>query len=128
MIDEIWDYDVTHEGRTCTVSVSGEIDMSVSLDVFAVFASALDRPDIDHVRADLAAVSFLGSAGLAILVNAKLLACDRGRQFTVTGVKGLPLQAMEITGLLPVLTDMQGSLARFVTEDDALRLDDRGVI
>lgn len=111
MIDDVWAFDITREGRTCTVRVSGEIDMSVSPDVFAVIAAELDRPGTDLVRVDLTAVSYLGSAALAVLVKAKNVAHDHGPDFTIIGANGLPLQVLEITGLLSVLTEMQRSHA-----------------
>jgi len=103
-MDKMWDYTVSRSGATCTVNFSGELDISVRDDVVAVLASELQRPGYDAVRADLSAVSFLDSGGIAAFIKLRRDAEAAGRKFTIADPRGPVLRTLEITGVLPVLT------------------------
>ena len=102
---EIWSYDVTRIGQSATVALSGEIEMSVSGDVLRVITAELRRAGTTTVRVDLAAVSYLGSAGMQALVEARKLAVDQGQRFVVIGANGVPRQVLDVTGLLAYLEE-----------------------
>ncbi|MEU8820522.1 STAS domain-containing protein [Actinoplanes sp. NPDC048796] len=104
-IDDIWSCMVSRDGAVCTVALAGEIDMSVHEAVLAVLLLEIDASGTDAVRVDLAAVSFLGSAGLRVLVEAKQAAEARACTFVVTGAKGPVRQVLEISELLGLLTE-----------------------
>jgi anti-anti-sigma factor len=103
MSEEIWSYHVTRTGPMVTVELSGEIDMAVSGDVLDAITAELGRAGTVTVLVDLSAVTFLGSAGLQALVEARRLADAGRRRLVVTGAKGLPRQVLEITRLLTFL-------------------------
>ena len=103
MSEEIWSYHVTRIGSMVTVELSGEIDMAVSGDVLDAITAELGRAGTVTVLVDLSAVTFLGSAGLQALVEARRLADADRRRLVVTGAKGLPRQVLEITSLLTFL-------------------------
>lgn len=99
VIDDLWTYDISRDGATCIVSLSGEIDMSVSGAMYAVLASEVRHPGTTAVRADLGQVSFLDSAGLHALVRVRQDADMLGCRFTVTNTKGLVAHVLDISGL-----------------------------
>jgi len=110
MNEKIWGCRVTRTGPAATIALSGEIEMSVSGEVLRLITAELRRPGITTVRVDLSAVSFLGSAGMQSLVEARKLAADRGQRLVVIGANGLPLHVLDVTGLLAFLdgTDSEG--------------------
>jgi anti-anti-sigma factor len=105
MSEKIWACHVTRTGRTATIALSGEIEMSVSGEVLRLITAELRRAGTATVRVDLSAVSFLGSAGMQALVEAKKLAAERGQRLAVVGANGLPLQVLDVTGLLAFLDE-----------------------
>jgi anti-sigma B factor antagonist len=102
---ETWSYDVTRIGQSATVALSGEIEMSVSGDVLRVITAELRRAGTTTVLVDLSAVSFLGSAGMQALVEARKLAVGQDQRFAVIGAKGIPRQVLDVTGLLAYLQE-----------------------
>src|SRR5690349_24397211 len=108
MSEEIWSHHVTRTGTMVTVELSGEIDMAVSGDVLDAIRAQLGRAGTVTVLVDLSAVTFLGSAGLQALVEARRLADPDRRRLVVTGAKGLPRQVLEITSL-PTFLDRSES-------------------
>jgi anti-sigma B factor antagonist len=70
-----------HTGAVSVLTVSGEIDIASGPRLRAALDEILDAPDSTALTAvvlDLSAVTFLGSAGLALLVGAHDHATQRG--------------------------------------------------
>jgi anti-sigma B factor antagonist len=68
-------------GPVCVLNVSGEIDLTSGPRLRAALDEVLDDPRaraLTGVVLDLSAVTFLGSAGLAVLVDAHEHATQRG--------------------------------------------------
>jgi anti-sigma B factor antagonist len=73
-------------GTVCVLTVSGEVDLTSGPRLRAALDDVLDYPGDDDpggppptgVVVDLTGVSFLGSAGLAVLVDAHEQASQRG--------------------------------------------------
>ncbi|MFJ6675438.1 STAS domain-containing protein [Actinosynnema sp. NPDC091369] len=79
------------------VSVSGEVDM---LTAPQLRASALQHLDAGSTLVlDLSGVSFLGSAGLAVLVEASQQAARREAEFRVVAVERAVTRPLAATGL-----------------------------
>ena len=92
----------THTHRTAdavVVAVVGEVDMSTAAEFATALAEAAE-PDRALV-VDLDGVRFLGSAGLAVLMNA---AVDGTRLVVVAGAGTVSRRALRLTGLDTVLT------------------------
>jgi anti-sigma B factor antagonist len=73
-------------GPVSVLTVSGEIDLASGPFLRAALDDVLDAPDataLTCVVLDLTAVTFLGSAGLAVLVDAHEHATQRGIALTV---------------------------------------------
>jgi anti-sigma B factor antagonist len=92
------------DGTVC-VSVAGEVDMQTSHVLAAALRDAICAEDTEHVAVDLSHLTFLDSNGIRELVTARALAADHAVTFYVTDAHNIPRRVLEITGLLPVLTE-----------------------
>jgi anti-sigma B factor antagonist len=98
-------------GDMVVLAVSGEVDMLTAPQVKAAVVSVLaGSPPVMVI--DLLAVSFLGSAGLAVLVEAAQTAGERTR-LRVVAAGSATLRPLQATGL-------DQSLTVYSTRDDAL--------
>jgi anti-anti-sigma factor len=102
-IDAIWDHTVSQDGDTCTVALSGELDMGGFDGLCRVLVDAASRPGTVVVRADVAAVDFIDSSGVRAFLAAYNQANASGRRFTVTRPPRNVRRVLQITGLLPIL-------------------------
>ena len=59
--------------------------------------------DVQTIRVDLSAVSFLDSYGVATLVSLLKESQDRGKAFVIEGAQGQVLEKLGVTGVLKVL-------------------------
>ncbi|MGN9908663.1 STAS domain-containing protein [Phytohabitans sp. LJ34] len=93
-----------HLGDGVRLVVAGEVDV-VSAGQFRQYLSgALDlRPA--SLTVDLGGVTFLDSTGLSALVYAHQRAGDEGIHFRVADPQPQVRRLLEVTGLLPVLTE-----------------------
>ncbi|MHA6796332.1 STAS domain-containing protein [Pseudonocardia bannensis] len=89
---------VEHGPGAVVVHVRGEIDTMTA----PVLRNELDEhlPSVPLVVLDLSAVTFLGSAGLAVLVAAKDDAEQRGHLLRLVCGSRIVTRALEATGLL----------------------------
>ncbi|MBW4721096.1 STAS domain-containing protein [Saccharothrix obliqua] len=95
------------EGVT-VVAVGGEIDMLTAPELRTSVLGRLDSGDT--LVLDLSGVSFLGSAGLAVLVEASQHAKRRGTEFRVVAVERAVTRPLAATGLGEVFS-VHGSVA-----------------
>jgi len=103
-MDDIWGHTVVRTGFSCTIALSGEIDMSVREAVLEVLLAEINRAGTTIATVDLAAVDFLDSSGLEALVKARHAADAVDCRMTVAGAKGAAMRVLEISDLLPFLT------------------------
>ncbi|GLY94468.1 STAS domain-containing protein [Actinoplanes sp. NBRC 103695] len=100
----IWRSQVHDQGDSRTVTISGELDLTVAGDLRQMLIAQLDRAGTTGVNAELSAVTFLDSAGLGALIGAFQHADQLGRGFTVSGpVQGVQ-RVMQIAGVYDLLT------------------------
>lgn len=95
-------------GRAVVLHLAGELDM-VTAPGFAeqVQTHVTDRDEAGRAVAlilDLSGITFLGSAGLAVLAEARNLALAREVDVRVVARSRTVLRPMEVTGLDKVLT------------------------
>lgn len=95
-------------GRAVVLHLAGELDM-VTAPGFAeqVQSHVTDSDEEGHSIAlilDLSGITFLGSAGLAVLAEARNLALARAVNVRVVAQSRTVLRPMEVTGLDKVLT------------------------
>ena len=77
--------------------------MSVRDEVTAVLLTELNRPGSTGLRADLSALNFLDSSGIAALMQVRHDAEAAGLSFAVTDPRGAVRRSLETTGVLSVL-------------------------
>ncbi|NMI02062.1 STAS domain-containing protein [Pseudonocardia acidicola] len=105
--DEVVRFEVVGHGRDAlVVHVLGEIDTLTA----PVLRARLDEhlPTVPLVVLDLSAVTFLGSAGLAVLVAAKDDAEQRGHRLRLVCGSRIVTRALEATGLLTLFDVAEG--------------------
>ncbi|WP_309115318.1 STAS domain-containing protein [Saccharothrix sp.] len=101
------------EGVT-VVTATGEIDMLTAPDLRADVLKRID--EAETLVLDMSGVSFLGSAGLAVLVEASQHAKRRGTAFRVVAVDRAVTRPLAATGLGDVFS-VYGSVAEAVSAD-----------
>lgn len=102
-VGEIIRFDVVDHGPDVRVlHVVGELD---TLTAPLLQVRLLDQQaQVGHLVLDLSDVTFLGSAGLAVLVGAKDDAENRGCRLVVVPGSRIVKRALEATGLLQLFT------------------------
>ena len=80
---------------TATITVSGEIDFRTVEALEAVLRTLVAR-DSGRIVVDLAAVTFMDSAGLRVLLRAREQMTAAGRWFTTRGATGQPRRLLDI--------------------------------
>ena len=103
LIDAIWNHTISQDGDTCTVALSGELDMCGYDGLCKVLVDAATSPGTAVVRADVAGVDFIDSSGIRAFLAAYNTANAAGRRFTVTRPPRNVRRILQITGLLPIL-------------------------
>jgi anti-anti-sigma factor len=94
----------TQDGETSTVTIVGEIDIATSTRVNRELDMALDRtPRRLHIV--LAAVPFMDTTGVAVLLKARRRAHELGCGFSVTSTSPAIARLFEITGLAGLLSE-----------------------
>jgi anti-anti-sigma factor len=90
------------DGGLVRVVAAGEIDMSTA----GQMRDSLDAAWNGHPSAvvvDLAAVTFMDSSGIAVLVHAHQRAAEEGGSLTATNPQPMVRRVLEITGVLQAL-------------------------
>jgi anti-sigma B factor antagonist len=89
----------TRDAGTTTVTVAGDVDLSTVAELDqAVMAAVADGPP--SVVVDLAAVTFIDSAGINTLLRNRRLADERERHFRIINPTGVVRDVLEMTGVL----------------------------
>jgi anti-anti-sigma factor len=91
---------VRRHGDALVIQAAGEIDVVTAPQLAEAIAGASAQP-ADAVVVDLTEVTFLGSAGLAVLVGAQEQVGDRG--FRIVAGTTIVLRSLMVTGLTDVL-------------------------
>ncbi len=114
-LDELLTVEPARVGSAVVVAVKGEIDIATGPRLRAALADALDQPGSGPVVVDLSKVTFLGSTGVAVLVDADWQANQRKRDLRVVVDRDRPavVRPLESTGidrLLSTYGDLQSAL------------------
>jgi anti-sigma B factor antagonist len=94
-------------GAACVVTVRGDIDLASAADFESALRTALEAAPASIVI-DLAALSFMDSSGLRVLVSLSKEAESRG---ATLGLRNIPRHAqrvLDITGLTEWFEDQAG--------------------
>ena len=96
----------TDAGDTTTLVLEGEIDLLTSTQLNRELDTVLDRvPPPTRLRVDLAAVGFMDTTGVAVLLKARRRALEAGCRFTVKSASPTIQRLLEITGLASLLAE-----------------------
>jgi anti-sigma B factor antagonist len=87
------------------LAVCGEVDMANSDDLAAVTHEAATGGALRAIVVDLGRVSFMDSNGIRVLVLEQGYARERGIAFRITNPSHRVRRVLEVTGVLPMLTD-----------------------
>lgn len=102
----------SEQGSTRLLQASGEIDILSAPALRSALLPALESAE--RVVLDLSGVSFLGSSGLAVLVEARDQAQQGGRTLRLVCSSRIVLRALEATGLrdlFDIAADLPTALA-----------------
>lgn len=91
--------DTAANGITGEIVVVGEFDSEAAESVAALAAVYLDKPDIGCIAFDLAAVTFLDSAGIASLVIARNEAQAAGKTVILRSPSDRAVRVLSVVGL-----------------------------
>jgi anti-sigma B factor antagonist len=86
------------------IQVSGELDLATA-DRLPRLVATLTPTECRWVHLDLADLDFIDAAGLAALVRADLLVCDRSGRMTVGRPRPLARRLFELTALALTVVD-----------------------
>ncbi|MEV4510327.1 STAS domain-containing protein [Dactylosporangium sp. NPDC049525] len=90
------------DADTITVTVAGDVDLSTVAELdHAVLAAVIGATS---VVIDLAAVTFIDSAGINTLLKSRRLADERGRRFRIANATGVVRDVLDLTGVLSHLS------------------------
>jgi anti-anti-sigma factor len=98
-----WTHLVSQAGDTCTVALSGELEMSGREELIRLLVDTVNTPGVAAVEVDLDAVHFMDSSGMAALMAAHHIAEVSDRRLTVVRTRGHVRRALEVAGILPIL-------------------------
>jgi anti-sigma B factor antagonist len=91
-------------GRTVVLKVVGEIDLLTSAQIEHAITGVLAGPPPSALVLDLTDVSFLDSAGLAVLAHGHMTAAGQDLAFRVVATNPSTLKPIRLTGLDGLLT------------------------
>jgi anti-anti-sigma factor len=98
-----WTHLLSHAGDTCTVALSGELELSGREELIRLLVDAVNTPGVATVQVDLDAVHFMDSSGMAALMAAHHIAEVSNRRLTIVRTRGHVRRALEVAGILPIL-------------------------
>jgi anti-anti-sigma factor len=84
--------------------VAGDLDVSTSKDLEAELGDAIAGGRVAHLLVDLGQVDFLDSTGINVLMAGHKLATEHGITYIVTNPHGMVRRALDVVGVLPLLT------------------------
>lgn len=95
--------DVKRDGSTCTLVISGEVDLQNSDDLAAIGRLALNAVSGREVLViDLAGVPYMDTTGLGALVMINNSALVNGHEVRLRGVQPLVNRVLELGGLASI--------------------------
>ena len=103
-INPTWQHSIRRDGDVCSVVLSGELDLGLGDTLTDLLAEQIGRPGTAVVRVDLAAVTFLDSWAIGVLVRSRQVAAGAGCRFFVSNPHGHVRRVLDVAGVLPALS------------------------
>lgn len=88
-------------GNNLTVALEGRLDTSTAAELDSVFANSLEG--VAELTIDMAALDYLSSAGLRVLLGAQKTMNKQG-SMKVANVNDMIMEIFEVTGFADILT------------------------
>lgn len=105
----------SRRGSGVVLAATGEIDVATGPQLRAALAAALAGPGVDAVIVDLTGVTFMGSTGIAVLVDANWEAGQRSKNLRLVLGAGQavrrPLEAAGVASLIAEYPDVAHALS-----------------
>jgi anti-anti-sigma factor len=88
------------DGDTARLTLTGELTGDARRPLVRVLAQLLlDRPTLNRVELDLRGVSFMNSAGMAVLVQGQRMAKPRGIEVVLIDPPAAVIRPLQLSGL-----------------------------
>jgi anti-anti-sigma factor len=103
-------YDITRAGDLVRVTVAGEVDISVTerlREALAGVLAAAVQPT--RVEVNLAALDFIDSSGLGVLIGARKDARSAGITLVVIEPSPMVVRVLQVLGVFDALTDTRAN-------------------
>ena len=113
--DDPLSYSISQGPGYAVVSVAGEIDVGTECKFRDALTSALARGAL-RVVVDLAGVTFMGSAGIGVLMGARRVLAAGGGSLVLASPRGEVAQILSLTGVaevIPVAVSVVDAVARW---------------
>ncbi len=85
---------------TTTLALSGELDMTNAATLEELVGSVVEQQPVSVLVFDLAALRFVDSTGLRVLITARTLMAERGGRIEVCGPQPNVRRLFEVVGLV----------------------------
>ncbi|HEY1484488.1 MAG TPA: STAS domain-containing protein [Micromonosporaceae bacterium] len=92
-----------------TIEAVGDIDLAAVTTLREQVDALLATEAVTGIVLDLAGVHFLDSSGIGALVGSLRAAQERGRSLRVVHANGLVRDVLELTNVLPLLTEPESN-------------------
>ena len=88
------------DGDTARLAVTGELTDAARRPLVRVLTQLLlERPTLNRVELDLSGISFMNSAGMAVLVQGQRMAAPRGIQVVLVDPPVVVVRPLQLSGL-----------------------------
>jgi anti-anti-sigma factor len=94
--------------NSSTLIIEGEADLATAVEIVDAGIRALDAGDVQSLRIDLAAVTFMDSTGIGALIQLRNIAIEKDKQIALENVPERIIKLLQITGLDAVF-DVDGA-------------------
>ena len=98
---------VTRDGGAALMRISGELDVAAAPELRRHLIDLVDE-DVRQVTMDLAAVSFIDSSGLSVLVSCLKRLRELGGDLALRSPTANTMKVFEITGLTEIFAIVDG--------------------
>lgn len=110
--------ETNRNGRTTTMTLSGELDLVSSPELEHALNHALDS-DAELVAVDLRRLEFMDSTGLHLLVQAQQRAQETGRRLVLIRGSEQVQRLFDLTGVAEILTIVDSPQELFESASEA---------
>ena len=116
-LHDLLTYSISHGPCYAVVSVAGEIDLDTEQAFRAALTSAL-AGGVLRLVVDLAAVSYMGSTGIGVLMGVRRELAANGGSLVLVCPRGKVAQVLKVTGVrevIPVAASMADAVGRWAS-------------